>query len=161
VVFATGDALVPQDTNGVYDVYEYDADTGKIALLSSGTGDSGSWFAGMSANGSDVFLLTRQSLVGGDTDTLVDLYDARVDGGLVEPSRGGVCEGEACQGEPGIAPALAGPSHYSGPGNPAAGAPVKARAKSKPRKHPRKKRKHRRKRTKRSGKHASGRTGHR
>ncbi len=154
VFFATGDALVPQDTNGLYDVYEYDADTGRVALVSSGTGDAGTWFAGASANGSDVFLLTRQSLVAADTDSLVDLYDARVDGGLAEPSRGAVCDGDACQGAPGAAPGLTEPSRYSGPGNTVAGPAVKVKAKSKPRRHAKKKpKKHRHKKAKRAGKH--------
>ncbi len=164
VVFATADALVPQDTNGLYDVYEYDADTGRVALVSSGAGDAGSWFAGMSADGSDVFLLTRQSLVGADTDSLVDLYDARVDGGLPESTGRAMCEGEACQGAPGAPPIFSEPSRYSGPGNTVAGAAVKskAKAKSKPRKRAKKKPgKHRRKKAKRAGRRTFRRAAHR
>ena len=41
-----------------------------------------SYFAEASANGGDVFLFTRQPLVSQDEDELVDLYDAREDGGM-------------------------------------------------------------------------------
>ncbi len=97
--FSTGDALVPEDTNGVFDAYAYDAVTGAIRLLSSGTSSTPSVFADASPSGDDVFLLARQRLVGSDSDELVDLYDARVGGGFPEPVPSpAACEGEVCQG---------------------------------------------------------------
>lgn len=132
VFFSTADALVPQDTNGLTDAYEYDADTGSVALVSSGTGNVGSWFADASADGSDIFFVTAQQLSSGDTDELVDLYDARVDGGLPEPGPAPVpCAGDACQGTPSAAPVFNTASGFTGLGNLTPQAPVKARAKSK------------------------------
>jgi hypothetical protein len=118
VFFTTEQALVPQDTNGLADVYEYDADTGQLALLSSGTGEAGSWFEDASADGSNVFFLTAQKLTGWDTDTLIDLYDARIDGGYPEPVPPPVpCDGDACQGVPSALPSFNTASGFTGLGN--------------------------------------------
>jgi hypothetical protein len=158
VFFSAVDALVPQDTNGLYDVYEYDTETGRVVLVSSGTGDAGAWFADASASGGDVFFLTRQSLTSGDTDSGIDLYDARVNGGLSQPvSASAPCVGDACQGAQGAPPGLVLPSGFSGPGNPVskpAGSVVK-RVKVKPKRHPVKKHK-RKKRGKHGGKRGKG-----
>jgi hypothetical protein len=75
VFFETDDSLVPQDTNGVGDVYEYE--NGNVYLLSDGLGSSAASFVDASVNGNDVFFLDRAPLVSQDTDQLVDLYDAR------------------------------------------------------------------------------------
>jgi hypothetical protein len=97
VFFDTSEALVPQDTNGKEDAYEWD--DGVIHLISTGRGAGDSYFVDASANGDDVYIATRQSLVGWDEDTLLDLYDARIDGGLPEPPAQQVaCTGESCQG---------------------------------------------------------------
>ena len=66
VFFNTADALVPGDANGRSDVYEYDVPTGTVHLISSGRDPSDSYFMDASANGNDVFFLTRQQLVGWD-----------------------------------------------------------------------------------------------
>jgi hypothetical protein len=95
VFFDSSDALVPQDTNGQQDVYEYEE--GHVDLLSSGTSDETSEFVDASASGNDVFFLTRQQLVRGDTDQLVDLYDARVGGGIPEPALPPSCAEESCR----------------------------------------------------------------
>ncbi len=97
VFFDTADALVSGDTNGKVDAYEWD--NGVLHLLSSGTAESNSYFVNASENGDDAYLVTRQELVGRDTDKLLDLYDARVGGGLPEPALAPPpCAGEACQG---------------------------------------------------------------
>lgn len=147
VFFSTTDALLPQDTNGLTDVYEYNTETGALALLSPGLGDYGTWFVDASASGNDVFMVTHMQLVTGDIDKLVDLYDARAGGGLPEPPPSAPpCVGEACQGIPTAAPALTTVSGFSGPGNPAPAPSVNAKAKAK--KHPPKhgRRQHRRRR---------------
>jgi hypothetical protein len=129
VFFSTKEALVPSDTNGVEDVYEYDVQSGAVSLLSSGTGESPAWLGAVSASGNDVFILTRQSLVRGDTDTLRDLYDVRVDGGFPEPPpQTGPCVGDECQGTPSAAPSFNTASGFSGLGNTVA----KASGESKP-----------------------------
>ena len=78
--FVSGDRLLQDDTNGKYDVYMWD--DGTLDLVSTGTSSDNSSFAGAGANGDDAMFLTRQKLVGIDTDNDVDLYDARVGGGI-------------------------------------------------------------------------------
>jgi hypothetical protein len=136
VFFSTAQALLPQDTNRLNDVYEYDTETGKLSLLSSGSGEKGAWFANASPSGQDVFIATAQRLTASDTDTLVDLYDARIDGGLAEPPPPPVpCDGDACQGVPSAAPTFNTSSGFEGLGNRPASTssePSHARPKSKP-----------------------------
>ncbi|HEV3072532.1 MAG TPA: NHL repeat-containing protein [Solirubrobacteraceae bacterium] len=96
VFFETKDALVPQDTNGQLDVYEYE--NGHAYLISGGTSSEESSLVDTSANGSDVFFVTGQPLVAQDTDTLVDLYDARENGGFPPlPAPPPACGGEECR----------------------------------------------------------------
>ena len=100
VFFSTREALAPQDTNGKIDAYEYDVSTGTPRLISSGTDPSNSYFMDASANGDDVFFLTRERFVGWDVDDNYDLYDARVGGGFPEPVPAQApCSGAACQGQ--------------------------------------------------------------
>ncbi len=133
VFFNTSEALVPQDTNGVTDAYEYDTVTNRLSLLSTGTGEDPAWFVEASADGRDAFLVTRQKLTGWDPDKLVDVYDVRVDGGLAEPPAPGVpCAGDACQGTPTAAPSFNTASGFSGLGNPSFATAVKAKTRAKP-----------------------------
>jgi Tol biopolymer transport system component len=99
VFFTSGESLVPQDTNGVADVYEYDGPAGELRLVTSGKGSEPMEFADASADGEDVFFVTRAQLVPSDNDDYADLYDARTDGGFEEPQASSVkpCSGEACQ----------------------------------------------------------------
>ncbi len=85
--FDSRDALVPQDVNGVDDVYEYEpggegscaaANSGCVALLSDGTGAKESAFMDASASGNDVFFVTADRLAPQDVDTAYDMYDAHV-----------------------------------------------------------------------------------
>jgi hypothetical protein len=97
VFFNTAEALVPEDINGRPDPYEYDAQIGRVHLLTSGRGTAPSFFVEASANGDDVFIVTRERLVGWDIDDLYDLYDARVGGGFPEPpTPTAACTGDAC-----------------------------------------------------------------
>jgi hypothetical protein len=99
VFFSTTQALVPQDVNGVSDVYEFDPATESVSLVSTGTGADGAAFVDASQNGSDVFMVTRQRLVAADQDDYIDLYDARVGGGFPDaPNPPAACVGDACQG---------------------------------------------------------------
>lgn len=118
VFFSTDDALVQSDTNKLYDVYEYDTQTGAVSLISSGTGDAGSWLVASGAEGNDVFFTTRQQDLAQDTDTLVDLYDARIGGGFPQPVPvTGGCVGDECQGVPSAAPSFDTASGFTGLGN--------------------------------------------
>ena len=115
VFFDTADALVPEDTNGKIDAYEWE--NGVVHLISSGRGETDSYFVDASANGDDAYFVTRRRLVGWDADTLLDLYDARVGGGLPEPPAARLaCTGESCQGGFGVAPdvEVAGSSSVAG-----------------------------------------------
>jgi hypothetical protein len=120
VFFSTTESLVSEDTNGVSDAYEYDVASGTVHLISSGTSPQASYFMDASPDGSDVFFVTRERLVGWDIDSNYDLYDARVNGGFPEPVPvPAPCEGESClpssKPAPGISPTA---SAATGPGNP-------------------------------------------
>jgi hypothetical protein len=105
VFFQTPDPLTAADSNMVTDVYEWEAkgegscvteaqDGGCLFLISGGTNKDQSYFLDASADGDDAFFFTREALVATDTDSNVDVYDARVDG-LVEPLKPHSCpEGE-------------------------------------------------------------------
>lgn len=119
VFFDTEESLVPQDTNGTTDVYEYDSVTNEVHMLSSGESADPSYFIDASANGSDAFIVTRGQLVGWDVDRAYDLYDVRVGGGFPEPPPlPPSCEGDACQPPPVVlSDATPGTLTFSGPGN--------------------------------------------
>jgi hypothetical protein len=112
--------LVPQDTNGLEDVYEYEPEgvggctssasspmvvyvkeidgspeDGCVGLISSGTSSEESAFYDASENGDDVFFDTTSKLVPEDADKAYDLYDAHVCG----------AEGVACRTAPVSPPA--------------------------------------------------------
>lgn len=155
--FNSSDDLVPQDTNGTEDVYEYEplgseagaaasdtcatasfsyssASKGCVDLISSGASPEESAFLDASESGDDVFFLTAAQLSPRDPDTSLDVYDARADG--VEPpvARPVECQGDACQAF--VAPPeelTPGSLIHSGPGNPApAMLPSKVAQKTKP-----------------------------
>jgi len=120
VFFSTTSALVPEDTNGVMDVYSYDTTTGDQRLVSSGKGDQGEWFVNASTSGNDVFFVTNQALIGRDGDGLADLYDARVGGGFPEPlPPPAACSGDGCRGplSSGSSEPTPATASFSGPGN--------------------------------------------
>ena len=104
--FDTSEALLPEDTNSAIDVYEYDVQTEQAHLVSSGTDPADSYFMDASADGHDVFFVTREQLVGWDTDKAYDLYDARVGGGFPDPVSTASCSGDECQGSMPAAPDL-------------------------------------------------------
>lgn len=91
--FDSADGLVPADINHDQDVYEYErpgvgdcsissptygaTSDGCVNLISSGTAAGESAFLDASESGDDVFFLTDEKLVVEDTDTALDIYDAR------------------------------------------------------------------------------------
>ncbi len=134
VFFNSFDSIAPSDGNGAQDVYEWELpgtgrcredsssfspqDGGCINLISSGESPDRSEFIDASDSGDDVFFTTGSSLVPQD-DGLVDVYDARVEGGFPPPSGlTAACEGEACQGVI-VPPSDRTPSSatYTGPAN--------------------------------------------
>ena len=150
--FESQDALLPRDTNGRLDVYEWErvgkggcaeADAtfsneagGCIDLISSGQSLRDSRFVDASPTGADVFFATLESLLPHDYG-LTDVYDARVAGGFPPPPPPAPeCEGETCQ-SPAGAPEFKTPATatYEGPGDITASKP-----KSRPRACPKGKR---------------------
>jgi hypothetical protein len=132
VFFQTPNALVPQDTNGVGDVYEWE--NGTVFLISSGTNNEPTQLLDGSETGDDLFFATAQGLAPGDTDGAFDVYDARVPRPGDNPPVAAVpCQGDVCQGPPSVASLLGAPASatYSGLGNAAAPAGVKPSAKPK------------------------------
>lgn len=126
VFFESPDALTPQALNfaqigvghegePIYakNVYEYHE--GNVYLISDGQdislakSESTSRFEGTDLSGRDVFLATSDQLVPQDTDSNVDIYDARIDGGFPSPPPPEECTADACQGELGSAPVLLSP----------------------------------------------------
>jgi hypothetical protein len=114
--FESFESLLPRDTNGRADVYEWQRGEsreecdeegaelfaasagGCLSLISSGQSSIDSDIADVSSDGSDVFIRTAASLLPQDPG-LVDIYDVRIDGGLPgPPGPPAACEGEACQG---------------------------------------------------------------
>jgi hypothetical protein len=152
VFFDSAEALVPQATNGLIDVYEWERDGagscqragGCVYLLSSGTSTDNSYFTDASENGDDVFFVSRAKLAPQDEGETLEMYDARVGASqrLVSPQ----CTGMGCQGVPEAPPIFATPSSvtFDGVGNFAAAQTSKAKAKRtkkpKVRKKPKKKR---------------------
>ncbi len=143
VFFNSTEALVPQDTNGLSDVYEWERDgagsctrsEGCIYLLSGGTSSDNSQFADASPNGNDVFVVTRAELVHENLGGTFALYDARV--GTAERISPPSCTGSGCQGLPLAPPIFATPSSvtFNGVGNfpGSSGASVKTQPKTLPR----------------------------
>jgi hypothetical protein len=139
--FGSPDALVPQATNGLADVYEYEppgvgdctsASTtfsersgGCVNLISSGISNAESAFYDASENGDDVFFITKSKLVGADVNTTYDVYDAHVCSSAVpchtEPGGSPPCDsGDSCKGAPSPQPEIFGPAPsatFSGAGN--------------------------------------------
>jgi DNA-binding beta-propeller fold protein YncE len=142
VFFDTEQSLLPQDTNGVKDVYEWERGGagscvqagGCLFLLSTGQSTDGSFLADASESGGDVFIFTHQQLVPEDQDELQDIYDVRVNGGAVRVAAP-ACSGTGCQGVPPAPPIFATPSSatFSGVGNFAPTPPVKKKGKAKSR----------------------------
>ena len=131
VFFDSPMRLVPQAENHTLAVYEWH--NGRIYLLSSPTDPAPSYFLGYSpyytpsgtkVEGGNVFIGTHARLVPQDTNTVGDIYDARICEPVspcIGPPVGETaqCEGGACQSPP--APSLVRtPSSmtFSGPGDP-------------------------------------------
>ena len=144
VFFNSFAPLVAADSNRTWDVYQYEplgvgscsavagtemvvvTASGCVGLISSGTDEEPSVFMDASASGDDVFFATFARLSVLDTDGIVDIYDARVNGVAAVAEQHAECIGEGCM--PGVSPPndpSPSSSSYNGAGN----------IKAKPRKH--------------------------
>jgi hypothetical protein len=136
VFFESHEALVPTDTNGAWDVYQWEAPGkgtcsvddptfgedagGCVELISSGRSPADSEFLDADPSGDSAFISTQASLIGPDYG-LNDVYVARVQGGFPEPRPQGECEGEACQSPPSPPPTTTpGSFSHQGPPDPKA-----------------------------------------
>lgn len=154
LVFNAADALVPGDSNGSEDVYQYEppgvggctgasptfgrGSGGCVDLISSGTSGEESAFLDASESGNDVFFLTSAGLASQDVDSAIDVYDAHVCSAESPcppppPPPPPACEGDACQ-SPVSAPddPTPGSLTFHGPGNLTFAAPAVVRSKAKP-----------------------------
>ncbi len=131
VFFQSADPLVLTDTDGLLDVYEWEADGegdcgragGCVRLISSGQSATNDYLYAMTPDGHDVFFESGDLLVPRDHEAAPSIYDARVGGGEApEAPAPEPCQGDACQppsSPPGeVTPASAG---FEGPGNPHGG----------------------------------------
>jgi hypothetical protein len=130
--FETGEALLPSDTNGQSDVYEYES--GQPSLISSGTSTNPSSFIGAGESGGDVLFTSSQQLVPQDTqEGMQVIYDARVGGGFPAASPPPPCAtADACRNPVSPQPPIYGaPSSqtFAGAGNLAPPPITKAKSK--------------------------------
>jgi hypothetical protein len=148
-------ALVPQDSNGTEDVYEYEPPGvggcseasssfsarggGCVALISSGRSAQESAFLDASESGDDVFFLTSATLSPLDGDTARDVYDAHVctsaEPCITFPNVASPpCTTEAsCKASPTPQPSIFGApasATFQGPGNATPPPPAKPKPKS-------------------------------
>jgi hypothetical protein len=114
--FSSPDALTG-GAGGSMKLFEYES--GTIQLISGAEAGGEAVFLDASASGNDVFFATRERLAPTDTDELLDVYDARVDGGLPAAGPPASCEGATCQEPLTAPPSLTAPlsASFSGSGN--------------------------------------------
>jgi hypothetical protein len=136
VFFNSFDSLVPADSNGEWDVYQWEPSGagscsassgdgatvrsagGCVSLLSSGTGEEEAAFLDASESGEDAFFLTPARLSVTDSDSALDVYDARVDGVEVTVTPEVECEGGACHpAAPPTEDPIPNSASFTGPGN--------------------------------------------
>ncbi len=115
IYFTSKDGLTSEAESGVVNVYEYH--NGYVALISDGhdnvsvLGGPAVELLGTDESGMDVFFRTADQLVPQDTDTQLDVYDARINGGSSQESIGSICSSNSpCSASiggslPGSAPA--------------------------------------------------------
>ncbi len=116
--FSSPDPLVSESVSQQVKVFEYE--NGVVHLISSGTNGAPDTFLDASASGDDVFFASGERLAPSDQDGLIDVYDARVNGGLAPPpTPSPACVASGCQPPPSAPPSFASPisSSLVGAGN--------------------------------------------
>jgi hypothetical protein len=109
VGFSTVEPLSVDDRNAASDGYLWEADTGRITLLTDGTTKPksqfrGSAFSGMTPSGDSLFVRSATPLLRGHTSGQLAQYVIRRNGGFPEQALPPEpCLGDGCQGRP-VAP---------------------------------------------------------
>jgi hypothetical protein len=117
VFFTTSEPLSLRDTNHLADAYEWAE--GAVQLISTGSSEADSGMVTVSADGSNAFFFTRQTLVPEDLNgNAVKIYDARAGGGFPFLPPPDPCKAsDECHGpgsQPAPEPAI---NTITGPGN--------------------------------------------
>jgi hypothetical protein len=123
VFFESASRLVAEDLNDVYDVYQWR--NGELSLISTGAaGAHDALYRGNDREGVNVYFSTRGRLTWQDHDAVLDVYVARVGGGISQPSSPPVCAllADGCQGEGNPPVAVAPKSTRPGDRNASSGA---------------------------------------
>ncbi|HEX2071525.1 MAG TPA: hypothetical protein VHF90_07760 [Thermoleophilaceae bacterium] len=97
--FQSRTRLVREDRDDAYDVYEWR--NGELSLVSTGASDTdGAMYRATDRTGRNVYFITRDRLTWQDHDAVLDVYAARVGGGIPQPPRPSVCDvlAGACHG---------------------------------------------------------------
>ena len=124
------ETLIPVYGNNIYEYHD-----GNVYLISDGldvyensSQGSAVELLGTDESGADVFFTSADQLVPQDTDTNIDIYDARIDGGFPAPVLPPECSGDGCQGPLSSAPTLLSPGseYQAAGGNVASGVSVSA-----------------------------------
>jgi NHL repeat len=114
--FESGVRLVAEDRNAVYDVYQWR--NGKLSLVSTGAPDAEpALYRGNDRTGTNVYISTRDRLTWQDHDSALDVYVARVGGGIPQPTAPPVCSllADGCQQGPSVG-AVSGDAQTAKPG---------------------------------------------
>jgi hypothetical protein len=119
VFFTTPDSLLPADSNGANDVYEYFG--GGLRLVSRATQGTSAKLLDATPDGKTIFFLTNDAIVSTDTDRSVDVYATREGGGYPEAPVVATppCSGSDCREAtvPTASPPHPGSTAFVGPGN--------------------------------------------
>jgi hypothetical protein len=116
--FETKAALLQADADGGRtDVYEWEEGSGLSLVSPEGSGPYDASYRSNSADGVDVFIHTDEPISGWDADGYeLDIYDARIGGGLPEPTPSGPPVGGPADPGVGAGTPPAFPSETSAPG---------------------------------------------
>jgi hypothetical protein len=89
--FQSRSRLVAADTDQAYDVYQWR--NGELSLLTPGDSgvDDGQMYVGNDRSGRNVYFATRDRLSWQDFDAVLDVYTARIDGGIAQPALPAIC----------------------------------------------------------------------
>jgi len=166
VFFSSPDPLAPGAVAGQNNIYEWSHDqVYRLASDDEGAQENpyagfDAVFGGASEDGSDVYLITPETLTWEDGDERLSAYDARIAGGFPEPAAPpapcnatteGSCQGS---GQSGSAVPGAATETFSGPGSPEQQQP---KQQTSVKKKPKKSKKKLKKKAKRPGKKQAGR----